>query len=64
MLSTKNRIQAKEDFVILGMNADYYQGTEEFKNTYPFKRDKRATFQWYTNQSFFYPVLNKGLRKF
>ena len=59
-----NREEAKKDFIKLAKSSDHFLSLEKFSKVYPTKRDKKIAFEFYTNESFFYRMLNKALRKF
>ena len=63
MIGRMNRMQAKENFLTLARGAGFSE-VKEFKIFYPLKRDCQETLKWYAKETFFYKLLNKGLRKF
>ena len=63
MLSGMNREEAKYEFSELAAESDYLNDHWRFPK-YPIERNRKETFKWYTDETFFYHVLNKGLRKF
>ena len=64
MLSSMNREKAKKDFIKLAESSDHFLSLDKFSKFYPIKRDSHTAFEFYTNESFFYRMLNRALRKF
>ena len=62
MLNPMNREQAKKDCILLSEKAYGKEKVALFEETYKLERDPENSFQWYTRESFFYQILNKGLR--
>ena len=62
MLTPMNRKKAKDDFINLARESFVEDKLDEFENEYPLERDAIETLKWYTCESFFYRLLNKGLR--